>query len=174
MEIAGHFLGVVRDEFARLKRQAEKALAQVDDDALHTVLDPESNSLAILLRHIAGNLRSRWTEFLTTDGEKPDRHRDGEFESTSWTRRELLTEWEDGWTRLFGTLDTLSAADLTRNVSIRGEALSVVEAIARQLTHYAGHVGQIVFLAKHLVGERWRTLSIARGPSANPAPYQPR
>ena len=174
MELASHVLVVARGEFARLKRQAEKALAQVDDAALHSVLDPESNSLAILLRHLAGNLRSRWTDFLTTDGEKPDRNRDGEFEATSRTRGELMAEWEDGWARLFGTLDALTAADLTRSVTIRGEALFVVEAIARQLTHYAAHVGQIVFLAKHLAGARWKTLSIARGQSANPAPYKPR
>ena len=174
MELAGPFLAVARDEFRRLKRQAEKALAQVDVEALHRVLDPESNSLAILLRHLAGNMRSRWTDFLTTDGEKPDRHRDGEFETTSRTRGELMAEWEDGWARLFSALDGLSGEDMTRGVTIRGESLPVVEAISRQLTHYAAHVGQIVFLAKHLAGERWKTLSIPRGQSANPAPYKPR
>jgi len=174
LELAGHVLAVARDEFRRLKRQAENALAQVDDDALHRVLDPESNSLAILLRHLAGNMRSRWTDFLTSDGEKPDRDRDGEFEGTSRTRAELMAEWKDGWARLFGALDGLRDEDLTRSVTIRGESLSALEAIARQLAHYSAHVGQIVFLAKHLAGARWKTLSIARGQSANPAPYKPR
>jgi hypothetical protein len=164
VEIAAQFLAVARGEFRRLKRQAEQALAQVDDDALRSVLGPESNSLAIIVRHLAGNMRSRWTDFLTTDGEKPDRKRDGEFETASQTRHELLAEWEDGWARLFSALEALRPGDLSSNVTIRGEALCVIDAIARQLTHYGVHVGQIVLLAKHFAGERWKTLSIARAP----------
>ena len=174
MEVAAQFLAAARDEFRRLKRQAEKALAQVDDDALHSVLGPESNSLAIIVRHLAGNMRSRWTDFLTTDGEKPDRNRDGEFETRPQTRHELLAEWEDGWARLFSALEALRPAELSSDVTIRGETLSVIDAIARQHTHYGVHVGQIVLLAKHFAGERWKTLSIARGQSASPAPYKPR
>lgn len=153
-------------EFRSLKRLGEKALAQVADAAaLHATLDPGSNSLAVLVRHLAGNMRSRWTDFLTTDGEKPDRQRDREFESVAATRSELMQEWERGWQCLFDALAALAPADLLRTVTIRGEPHSVVRAIDRQLAHYALHVGQMVFLAKHLCSERWQTLSIPRGQS---------
>ncbi len=153
--------------FGRQKALAERALAQVPDDAaLHRQIDPESNSLAVIVRHIAGNLRSRWTDFLTMDGEKPDRNRDREFEPTpQMDRAALLAEWEAGWRCLSDTLHALRPEDLARTVTIRGEALSVTEAAHRQLAHYAYHVGQIVFLARHLVGPSWRSLSIPRGQS---------
>jgi len=153
-------------QFRKLQRLAEKAIAQVSHEDFFDTLDPEANSIALLVKHMAGNMRSRWTDFLTTDGEKPDRDRDREFErEPADTYDSLMDRWHDGWARLFGTLATLSAEDLTRMVSVRGEAHSVIEAINRQMTHYAQHVGQIVLLAKHLKGSAWRSLSIPRGKS---------
>ena len=151
-------------QFHNLKKLAEGALAQVRDEDLFATLDPESNSLAVLLQHMAGNLRSRWTDFLHSDGEKPDRDRDGEFEIAPGTTREELTErWEEGWRCLFQTLTALSEEDLSVTVLIRAEPHSVVKAIDRSMTHAAYHVGQIVFLAKHLASDHWKTLSVARG-----------
>jgi hypothetical protein len=163
MTVAAPYLADIRVQFEKLKTQAEQALAQVTDDHLHATLDPEGNSLAILVRHMAGNLRSRFTDFLTADGEKPDRHRDGEFEPDQLlTRPQLMADWESGWTALFATLGELSPDDLLRDVSIRGERMTALEALNRALTHHATHVGQMVFLAKHLAGPEWRTLSIPR------------
>lgn len=160
-----HWLEDAKLEFRRMKRQAEKALAQVSDEEFFRALDPESNSLAIIVKHVAGNLRSRWTDFLTSDGEKPDRNRDTEFElGPADTREALMAGWEAGWELLNEAL-ALAPEDVERTVLIRGEPHSVVQAVNRQLTHYAGHVGQIVFLAKHLVGPRWKTLSVPRGQS---------
>ena len=166
---AAVYLADIRVQFEKLKAQAEKALAQVGDDRLHAVLDPGSNSLAILMRHMAGNLRSRFTDFLTTDGEKADRNRDGEFEmDRPLSRADLIADWESGWTTLFGALDTLEPDDLLREVSIRGERMTALQALNRALTHHASHVGQIVFLAKHLNGPAWETLSIPRVRRGNP------
>lgn len=149
--------------FKEMKGLAEKAIAQIsDEDFLRIVVD-ESNSVATIVKHIAGNLRSRWTEFLTTDGEKPDRHRDSEFESeTEDTRNNLMKKWEASWKILFDTLNSLKESDLTKVVTIRGQEHKVVEAINRQLTHYGYHVGQIVFLAKFFASSNWQTLSIPR------------
>ena len=159
-------LEIARDEFRRMKTLSERALGQVGDDALHRALDPESNSLAVIIQHVGGNLSSRWTDFLTTDGEKPTRNRDREFvERHELGRKELLEIWEKGWGGALATLDSLRPEDLARTVKIRGEDLEVLEALNRSLTHTAQHVGQIVFLAKHLAGERWTTLSIPRGRS---------
>jgi hypothetical protein len=161
--IDAEYLAEIRIQFEKLKAQVEKAVAQVSDDQLHVTLDPESNSLAILMRHMAGNLRSRFTDFLTSDGEKPDRNRDGEFElDRPLTRSEILADWESGWTTLFAALEGLSSDDLPRDVFIRAERHSVLQALQRQLTHHAGHAGQIVFLAKHLAGGGWNTLSLPR------------
>jgi hypothetical protein len=147
-----------------VKGLADRALAQVRDEDLTAALDPESNSLAALVLHLGGNLRSRWTDFLTTDGEKPDRDRDSEFEpGAAVSRADLLARWEDGWGRLFATLAALTEEDLTRTVTIRAEPHSVVQAIERTLSHASYHVGQIVFLAKHLAGGGWQTLSVPRG-----------
>lgn len=167
MDIGEHYLDNARLEFGRLKRLAEKALAQVEDDeALHHALDAESNSLAVLLQHLAGNLTSRWTDFLTTDGEKAFRDRDGEFEAhPGRTRKELMDAWELGWSRAQGALASLKPGDLERVVAIRGEDHTVVEAIQRQIGHTAYHVGQIVFLAKHLSSASWKSLTIPRGQS---------
>jgi len=161
-----HYLDDVQLTFRKLRRQGEDALAQVDDAAFSRTLDPESNSLALIVKHVAGNQRSRWTDFLTSDGEKPDRHRDTEFEvGEQDTRESLMARWSSGWDLLAATLAALSPDDLLRAVTIRGESHTVLEAIDRQLAHYAQHVGQIVFLAKHLAGPAWKTLSIPRGQS---------
>ncbi len=160
------FLAAARRQFVRQKGLAERALAQVPDTGLRQQLDPEANSLAVLVKHLAGNLRSRWTAFLATDGEKPDRRRDGEFVlETADSRDGLQERWEEAWRLLFDTLDALTPDDLTKTVRIRGEPLSVPEAIQRQLAHAAYHVGQIIQLARHVTGGAWRTLSIPRGAS---------
>ena len=176
--IEQHYLDDALRQLRKLKAQADQALAQVGDDQLFAALDPESNSIAIVMKHMAGNMRSRWTDFLTTDGEKPDRERDTEFElGAGDTRARVFALWEDGWSRLFGAITALAPADLSKTVHVRGEPHSVLEAINRQTTHYAAHVGQIVLLAKHHAGANWRTLSIPRGKSKdvdvakNGAPY---
>jgi Protein of unknown function (DUF1572) len=133
---------------------------------MFAVLDPEANSIALVMKHVAGNMRSRWTEFLTTDGEKPDRDRDREFViGPDDTKANIVSAWNEGWTRTFAAISSLSVDDLGRTVSIRGEQHTVVEAINRQMTHYAAHVGQIVLLAKHYAGANWQSLSIPRGKS---------
>ena len=163
----GPFLDDALIQFRKYKAMAERAMAQLDDAQFFATLGPEENSVALLVKHVAGNQRSRWTDFLTSDGEKPDRHRDEEFERRpDDTRASLMARWEDGWRRLFAALEPLGEADLVRIVTIRDEPHSVLQAVARQQTHYAYHVGQIVFLARHLVGAGWKSLSIPRGMSA--------
>ena len=152
--------------FRYYKTLADKAMAQVSDEQLAAVLDGEMNSIAVVVKHMAGNMRSRWTDFLTADGEKPDRDRDAEFTTPPATRDALSAIWEEGWRALFGALEPLSEADTSRTVKIRGEDHSVMQAINRQIAHYAYHVGQIVFLAKHLKASDWRSLSVPRGQSA--------
>jgi hypothetical protein len=152
--------------FRYYKALAERAMNQVTDEQLFTALDEESNSIAIVVKHMAGNMRSRWKDFLTTDGEKPDRNRDGEFEDPPQNREALLRLWEDGWKELFAALEPLSDADLAHTVTIRGEPHSVMQAINRQAAHYAYHAGQIVMLAKHFAHERWQSLSVPRNRSA--------
>jgi hypothetical protein len=153
-------------ELRRLKQLAENALAQVQDADFFASLDPEANSLAVQAKHVGGNLRSRWTDFLTTDGEKPDRNRDDEFMiGDGDTREALMQSWEAGWRACIASVEALGEDDLRRTVYIRGEAHSVARAIQRSLAHSALHVGQIVLLAKHYAGPRWKTLSIPRGGS---------
>ena len=153
-------------QMRKLKAQGDRAIAQVSDEHLFATLDPESNSIATVMKHMAGNMRSRWTDFLTSDGEKPDRNRDSEFELTAVdTREEVFGQWEQGWAVVFDAISSLAEADLGKRVRIRGESHSVIEAINRQTTHYAAHVGQIVLLAKHYAGANWKTLSIPRGQS---------
>jgi hypothetical protein len=152
-------------ELQKVKALADKAIAQLSDEQLWTRLDPESNSVAVLMRHMAGNMRSRWTDFLTSDGEKPDRHRDQEFEDAVASRQQLLAEWEDGWRRVFAALTPLTDARLQETVYIREEPHTIYKAIVRQIAHYAGHVYQILFVAKHLKGAEWTSLSIPRGQS---------
>ena len=156
--------------FHYYKKLGERAMAQCPDEALFITLDAESNSIAIIVKHLAGNMRSRWLDFLTTDGEKPDRNRDTEFETPPSTRAQLTEMWERGWKYVFDALEPLTEADLTRTVTIRTEPHSVMQAINRQVAHYAHHVGQILFLAKHLTFTKtgkWESLSVPRGKSAD-------
>lgn len=166
LEFTTSYIEDTRALFRQYKGLADRAMAQVTDEQLFLALGPEENSIAIVVKHIAGNMRSRWTDFLTTDGEKPDRNRDREFEQPAATRADLLEDWERGWAALLGTLESLRDADLGRTVRIRGEAHSVMQAINRQVAHYAMHVGQIVLLAKHHAGDAWQTLSVQRNKSA--------
>jgi Protein of unknown function (DUF1572) len=152
--------------FRQYKRLADRALEQIPDEQLYATLDPESNSIAIIMKHISGNMRSRWIDFLTSDGEKPNRNRDTEFETPPATRADLLAMWEEGWRLMFGALEPLGDADLARTVMIRTEPHSVMQAINRQMAHYALHIGQIVLLAKHFAGANWKTLTVPRKKSA--------
>ncbi len=153
--------------FRQYKKLAEGAIAQVTDQQLYASLDAENNSIAIVVKHMAGNMRSRWTDFLTADGEKPDRNRDSEFVEPPADPSALMKLWEEGWGRLFAALEPLTDADLNRTITIRGEAHSVTQAINRQIAHYSYHVGQIVMLAKHFSGDRWRALTVPRNKSAD-------
>jgi hypothetical protein len=151
--------------FRQYKQLGDRAIAQVSDQQLFAALDNETNSIASIVKHITGNMRSRWTDFLTSDGEKPSRNRDSEFVDPPATREALLAQWEAGWRCVFGALEPLTDADLGRTITIRGEAHSVMQAINRQLAHYSQHIGQIILLAKHYAGERWQTLSVERNRS---------
>ena len=150
------------DLFRYYKNLAERAMAQVADEQLFTVLDGEANSIAVIVKHMAGNMRSRWTGFLTSDGEKPDRDRDAEFAEPPATREAVLALWEEGWQYLFTALEPLAEPDLERTVTIRGEAHSVMQAVNRQMAHYSYHCGQIVLLAKHFKHAEWKSLSVPR------------
>lgn len=164
--MAEHYLDEVRRQFRGNKRLAESAMAQLKDDEFFVMLDSESNSVAVIVKHLAGNMRSRFVEFLTSDGEKPDRHRDQEFEiGLATTRNEVMRWWDAGWGHLFTALEALTPDDVMKAVTIRGEPHTVLQALNRQLAHYAYHIGQIVFLAKHLRAEEWKTLSVPRGKS---------
>jgi hypothetical protein len=153
--------------FRANKSWADKAIGQLPDDKLHVSLDPNTNSIAVIMKHVAGNLLSRWTDFLTTDGEKPSRNRDDEFVDSFGSRGELIEYWEAGWQRLFATLNSLTPSDLGRTVLIRGEPHSVPLAIQRSLAHCGYHVGQIILIARILAGENWKTITIPRGASAS-------
>ena len=166
LEFTTSYLEDALSLFRMSKSLGEKSMAQVRDEDLLVLLDQEANSIAIIVKHMAGNMRSRWTDFLTTDGEKPDRNRDSEFEAPATTRAELMEQWHGGWSRVFAALEPLTDADLTRTVLIRGEAHSVMQAVNRQIAHYSYHVGQIVFLAKHLGCDSWKSLSVPRKQSA--------
>ena len=166
LEFTSSYVKDATDVFRVYKRLGDRAMEQAPDKVLFAALDAESNSIAIIVKHVAGNLRSRWTDFLTSDGEKPDRDRDSEFEAPPKTRAELMELWESSWKTLFDSLAGLNDADLTKTITIRGEAHSVMQAINRNITHTAYHVGQIVFLTKHLAGSKWTALTIPRGKSA--------
>jgi hypothetical protein len=179
-DVAAHYLDEAHRQMRGHKRLAEDAMTQLKDEELFITLDPESNSIAVIVKHMAGNMRSRFTDFLTTDGEKPDRYRDQEFElNPAKTRRADLTKWwEEGWARVFGAIETLKPEDVISTVTIRGKPHTVLQAVNRQIAHYAYHTGQIVFLAKHIRSSKWKTLSIPRGKSedyktAAPKPYKP-
>lgn len=165
-KILKNFLDESIATFRSYKKMTEEAAAQVSDEEFFRVIDEESNSIALIFKHLSGNLRSRWADFLTTDGEKPDRHRDAEFERLEDTRASLTAMWENGWQTAFGSLESLTVEDLDKKIKIRGEEFTVVRAILRSLSHAAYHVGQIVFLAKHLRSAEWKTLSIPKNKSA--------
>jgi hypothetical protein len=148
--------------FHQYKRLADAAIAQVSDTNLYCTLDPEANSIAVVMKHMAGNMLSRWTDFLTTDGEKSTRNRDSEFEDPPAARADLVALWERGWSCLFSALEPLTDADLSRTITIRGEAHSVMQAINRQVAHLSYHCGQIIFLAKHFQSANWKCLSVPR------------
>ncbi len=174
-DLSTHYLEEIKRQLRGHKRMGEAAMAQLEDKDFFATLDPESNSIAALVKHIAGNARSRFTDFLTTDGEKPDRFRDREFEiSDKTTRDEILRWWEQGWAIVFSTVDSLTPADVERTVTIRQEPHTVMQALNRALAHYAQHIGQIVFLAKHLRSSKWQTLSIPRGKSEDYKSVRPK
>lgn len=160
------YLPSARQQFAYYKLLGEQALAQVPDAALNWQPNPACNSLASIVKHLAGNMRSRWTDFLTTDGEKPWRTREAEFDNDLPTRAAVLAAWEAGWQCLFAALDELTEADLGRIIYIRHQGHTVLEAISRQLAHYPHHVGQLLLMGKLICGESWQSLSIPRGTSA--------
>lgn len=165
-DAATAYLDEARRSFRGYKRMAEGAMVQLTDEEFFRLIDPDANSIAIILKHLAGNMRSRFTDFLTSDGEKPTRHRDTEFEmSSGTTRAEVMSWWDAGWQTVFTAIDPLTASDVGRTVTIRNEPHSVLQAIHRQSLHYGYHIGQIVFLAKHLKGSEWKSLSIPKGKS---------
>ncbi len=165
--LAQNYLADVLERFRDYKKLADRGLAQIDDDDFFKTLDAESNSIAVNIKHMAGNMLSRWTDFLTTDGEKPNRDRDMEFVILPHTTRaDLLAYWDKGWLCVFDAVEPLKPDDLLRTVTIRGQAHTVVQAINRQIAHYAYHTGQIVYLAKHFKSSQWQTLSVPRNKSA--------
>ena len=167
-DVASQYLDEAHRQMRGHKRLADSAMAQLKDEELLITLDPESNSVAVLVKHMSGNMRSRFTDFLTTDGEKPDRFRDQEFDlDPATTRADLMRLWEEGWARVFEAIESLKPEDVMRTVTIRGESHTVLQAMNRQIAHYAQHTGQIIFLAKHLRSSDWKTLSIPRGKSEN-------
>jgi hypothetical protein len=178
-DLAAHYLDEARRQLRGHKHLGEGAMSQLQDQDFFVVLDPEANSVAILVKHLAGNMRSRFTDFLSSDGEKPDRFRDGEFELTAaTTRAEVMNWWAEGWACVFAAIESLKPEDVMRVVTIRGEPHTVLQAINRQIAHYAQHIGQMVFLAKHLRSKEWKTLSIPRGKSEEyktvaPKTYKP-
>jgi hypothetical protein len=165
MDVAAEFLSAIQNAFEANRRMADRAVEQVPDDKLHIALDANTNSIAVIMKHVAGNLLSRWTDFLTTDGEKPWRNRDDEFVDSFGSRAELLDFWERGWDCLLWTLRSLKPEDLEKTVTIRGEPHSVPLALERSLGHTCYHVGQIVQVARIQAGDKWNTLTIPRGGS---------
>lgn len=167
MDVNAHFLENSIGVFTNYKKLGERSFDQLQQDAdFHFQPDVETNSIAIIVQHLHGNMLSRWTDFLTTDGEKPTRMRDAEFEQHTASKAELLELWTEGWTVLMDTLQHLQASDMLKTVRIRGEELTVMQAILRQIAHYSYHIGQIVFIAKQLKSGQWKSLSIPRNKSA--------
>jgi hypothetical protein len=160
------FLAALLDELRKTKRMAERALEQLGDDDFYFRLNPHQNSIQVILKHLAGNMRSRWTDFLTTDGEKQDRDRESEFVEQRLPRDQVMRRWEQGWACVFAALEPLTDDDLPRTVHVRGEPLTVAQAAVRQVAHYAYHVGQVLLIAKHLRGEKWNYLTVPPGGSA--------
>lgn len=165
MDFGSEYLKIVKERFESVKELGDKTLSQLSEEGIHWRLNKSSNSIAIIAKHVSGNMISRWSDFLTTDGEKASRNRDQEFEDEISSRQEMITIWEKGWIILLDTLNGLENQDLLKNITIRGEKHTVLEAIERQLAHYAYHVGQMVYIGKQLKDENWETLSIPKGKS---------
>ena len=165
-QIIENYLKDAIESFRSYKKLAEKAMAQVSDEEFFRTIDAEANSIALIVKHIAGNQKSRWTNFLTSDGEKENRRRDTEFEMMDESRESLMQFWETGWQTLFAAIEPLTVEDFTKTITIRAELHTICEALNRQLTHYAYHIGQITFLAKHFRSNDWKTLTVPRGRSA--------
>ncbi|MER2000671.1 MAG: DUF1572 domain-containing protein [Lysinibacillus sp.] len=165
MDFGREYLNVVLERFKSVKELGDKTIHQLSEDDIHWVLNDESNSVAVIVKHVSGNMVSRWSDFLTTDGEKPNRNRDQEFEYTILSKQELIKVWEKGWNVLFETLSNLQVQDLLKNIYIRSESHTVIDAIERQMAHYAYHVGQIVYIGKQVKGTDWKSLSIPKGQS---------
>lgn len=165
MTVAQTYLNVVQKRFRSVKELGDNTLSQLDHEQLHWAFNEESNSIAVIVKHVSGNMISRWTDFLTTDGEKATRNRDDEFTDSLQTKEEVMTVWEKGWRVFLDALQRLTEVDLQGFVTIRGERHSVIDAIERQMSHYSQHVGQIIYIAKQLKGTEWQTLSIPKGQS---------
>ncbi len=166
MDLGKEYLRVIKERFSAIKELGDKTIIQLSEDDVQWRLNETTNSVAILVKHLRGNMISRWTDFLTTDGEKSYRNRDEEFEETISSKQQLITVWEQGWTVLFDTLNGLEDQDLMKSITIRGERHTVLEAVERQVAHYAYHIGQIVFIGKQLKAREWGNLSIPKGKSA--------
>ena len=165
MSLGNEYLKVVQERFTSVKSLGEKTISQLSEDDIYWSFNEASNSVAVIVKHVSGNMVSRWSDFLTTDGEKPNRNRDQEFEAERLSKQELMTTWEKGWNTLFEALNELCDQDLLKNIYIRGERHTVLDAIERQMAHYAYHIGQIVFIGKQLKGDAWESLSIPKGNS---------
>ncbi|OZU90569.1 hypothetical protein CIL03_05335 [Virgibacillus indicus] len=165
MSIGHEYLKVIQERFGSVKELGDKSLRQLSEDDMHWALNETSNSIAIIVKHLSGNMISRWTDFLGSDGEKPDRNRDQEFEEDLSSKIEIISIWEKGWNALFEAIDDLEQGDLLKNIYIRGESHTVMDAIERQMAHYAYHVGQIVYIGKQRKDGKWESLSIPKGKS---------
>lgn len=165
MNIGNEYLKVVQGRFRGVKELGDRTIQQLSEDDIHWALNETSNSIAIIVKHLSGNMISRWTDFLTTDGEKPNRNRDQEFIDNISSKKEMISIWEEGWNVLFDALSELKEEDLLKNINIRGESHSVIDAIERQMAHYAYHIGQIVYIGKQIKNNNWKTLSIPKGQS---------
>jgi len=165
MNLGNEYLKIVQERFKSVKNLGDKTISQLSEEDIHWRLNEASNSIAIITKHLSGNMQSRWSDFLTSDGEKPSRNRDREFENDISSKQEMITSWEAGWNSLLTTLNGLENLDLLKDITIRGEKHTVLEAIERQMAHYAYHIGQIVYIGKQLKDENWETLSIPKGKS---------
>ncbi|MFC4023029.1 DUF1572 domain-containing protein [Oceanobacillus longus] len=165
MTVGNEYLKVVQEKFRSVKELGDKTIQQLSEDDIHWALNKSSNSISIIVKHLSGNMISRWTDFLTSDGEKTNRKRDQEFEDTISSKQEMISYWERGWNTLFKTIDNLNEEDLLKNINIRGESHTVIDAIERQMAHYAYHIGQIVYVGKQIKNEEWQNLSIPKGKS---------
>ena len=165
MKLGNEYLKIVQERFESVKNLGDKTISQLSEEDIHWKLNDASNSIAIIAKHLSGNMISRWSDFLTSDGDKPSRNRDHEFEDDISSKQEMITIWDEGWNTLLGTLNGLENQDLLKHITIRGEKHTVLEAIERQMAHYAYHVGQIVYIGKQLKDENWETLSIPKGKS---------